>query len=74
MDEDVLPNDFAQPCGVRLRYVSEGTCNSLQHEVIDGKFRGLVLVGQRLVENLPQLENLVHVDVEREVVVRQLLL
>lgn len=68
----LLSDHFSQPCGVRLRNVLERQRNSLDNEVVDAELGALVCKG--LIEHLSEFENLVHVDVNRHIVMRKLLL
>lgn len=67
-----LSDRLAEPCSVRLGDLCKGESGGLDDEIVDREFGALLR--EALVEDLAQLEDLAHVDVDGEVVMRQLLL
>lgn len=65
-------NDFSKPGRVRLGHINQSTCDSLYDEVVHAQF--LILGSQGLVEDFAKFQHLVHVDINGEVVMRDLLL
>lgn len=71
---DLLSDSLSQPRRVGLWDISQCQSGSLENKVVDTQLRRLVLLGKRLVEDLTKLDDLVHVNIDSEVVMRDVLL